>query len=97
MTRCISSRAGKNSRRTAIVDPSGRVPTYEAGDLMMVAVLRMLGGTPLLDAHPTLTEYVARVEARPAFARALADQMVGFTGAPPPAFAAWLAAQGETG
>ncbi|KQO07890.1 hypothetical protein ASF09_07990 [Sphingomonas sp. Leaf242] len=72
------------------------MPTYQAGDLMMVAVLRMLGGTPLLDAHPTLTEYVARVEARPAFARALADQMVGFTGAPPPAFAAWLAAQGET-
>ncbi|WP_243645687.1 hypothetical protein [Sphingomonas sp. PP-CE-1G-424] len=28
--------------------PFGQVPTYEAGDLMMVAVLRMLGGTPLL-------------------------------------------------
>ncbi len=80
MTCCISSRANRNSRCTAIVNPSGRVPTYEAGDLMTVAVLRMLGGTPLLDAHPTLTEYVSRVEARPAFARALADQMVGFTG-----------------
>ncbi|MES3154275.1 glutathione S-transferase family protein [Sphingomonas faeni] len=70
---------------------------FSAGDLMMVAVLRIVGGTPLLDAHPTLTEYVARGEARPAFARALADQLAGFTGAPPPAFAAWVAAQGETG
>lgn len=69
---------------------------FSAGDLMMVAVLRIVGGTPLLDAHPTLTEYVARGEARPAFARALADQLAGFTGAPPPAYAAWVAAQGET-
>ncbi len=69
---------------------------FSAGDLMMVAVLRILRGTPLLDVHPTLAEYVARGEARPAFARALADQLAGFTGAPPPAYAAWVAAQGET-
>lgn len=68
--------------------PFGQVPTYEAGDLTMVAVFCSLGGTPLLDVHPTLTEYVARGEARPAFARALADQSAGFTGAPPPTFAA---------
>jgi len=61
---------------------------FSAGDLMMVAVLRILGGTPLLDVHPTLTEYVARGEVRPAFARALADQSAGFTGAPAPTFAA---------
>lgn len=70
--------------------------TFTAGDLMMAAVLRILGDSPLLAAHPTLVDYVARAEARPAFQRALADQMAGFTGDPPPGFAEWLAKQGET-
>jgi glutathione S-transferase len=68
---------------------------FTAGDLLMVAVLRIVADDGLLDGHPTLRAYVARGTARPAFARALADQMAGFTGAPPPEFAAWLAKQGE--
>ena len=57
--------------------------SFTAGDLMMVSVLRALEGESLLDAHPNLAAYVARGTARPAFRRALADQMAGFTGNPP--------------
>lgn len=56
---------------------------FSAGDLLMVAVLRMLEGTPMADRHANLTAYVARGEARPAFKRALSAQLAGFTGAPP--------------
>lgn len=62
--------------------------TFTAGDLLMVSVLRIVGQDGLLDPHPNLADYVARGEARPAFRRALAAQMAGFTGAPPAAFAA---------
>jgi glutathione S-transferase len=62
---------------------------FSAGDLLMAAVLRMLGGTGLLDKHERLAAYVARAEARPAFQKALADQLAGFTGEAPPEFAQW--------
>lgn len=64
---------------------------FTAGDLMMVAVLRIIEDDPLLAAHPTLVEYVKRGTARPAFQRALKGQMDGFTGSPPPGFAEWMA------
>ncbi|MDO6413938.1 glutathione S-transferase family protein [Sphingomonas sp. BIUV-7] len=67
---------------------------FSAGDLLMIAVLRILEGDPLLAAHPTLETYVARGTARPAFQRALAAQMAGFTGQAPPAMQAWLEKQG---
>ena len=60
---------------------------FSVGDLLMVAVLRQLNGTPLLGAHDNLAAYVARGEMRPAFQRALAAQMAGFTAAPPPEYA----------
>lgn len=60
---------------------------FGAGDLMMVSVLRQLGGTRLIEQHPTLASYVARGQARPAFVRALADQLAGFTAPAPPQFA----------
>ena len=63
---------------------------FTAGDLLMVAVLRMLNGTNLLDSYANLATYVARGEARPAFKKALSDQMAGFTGTPPPQIVAWL-------
>ena len=73
---------------------------FSAGDLMMVAVLRQIAGTDMLESYPNLAAYVARGEARPAFQEALADQLAGFTGTPPPHIAQWLeqmkAAQGET-
>jgi glutathione S-transferase len=56
---------------------------FSAGDLLMVAVLRMLKGTPMAERHANLAAYVTRGEARPAFKRALAAQLAGFTGTPP--------------
>ena len=38
---------------------------FNAGDLMMISVLRRLRGSALLDEYPTLTAYIARGEARP--------------------------------
>lgn len=47
---------------------------FSAGDLLMVQVLRRLGGSSLLDEFPNLVAYVARGEARPAFRRAYEAQ-----------------------
>ncbi|HTU10803.1 MAG TPA: glutathione S-transferase family protein [Allosphingosinicella sp.] len=56
---------------------------FSAGDLLMVQVLRHLGATGILHSYPNLAAYVARGEARPAFARALAALRAGLTGDPP--------------
>lgn len=68
--------------------------TFTAGDLLMVAVLRILSDDGFLNRYDNLAAYVARGTARPAFQRALADQMAGFTGSPPPEIQAWLDKQG---
>ena len=47
-------------------------------DIMMVTVLRNLRHTTLVAEQPNLAAYVARGEARPAFQRALADQLAVF-------------------
>jgi glutathione S-transferase len=47
---------------------------FSAGDLMMVSVLLRLRPSGLLDEFPRLAAYVARGEARPAYARAFAAQ-----------------------
>ena len=54
---------------------------FSAGDLMMVTVLRRLGGSGLVEEYPNLAAYVARGEARPAYQRAFADQLAVFTAA----------------
>ena len=51
---------------------------FTIGDLMMVSVLRQLRGTGTLERFPNLAALVARGEARPAFQRALADQLAVF-------------------
>jgi len=51
---------------------------FTAGDLMMTSVLRILRHTDLVGAEPRLAAYQARCEARPAFGRALHDQMAAF-------------------
>lgn len=51
---------------------------FSAGDLMVIDVLRRLGGSGLLDAHPNLVAYVAHGEARPAFRRAFDAQRAFF-------------------
>lgn len=51
---------------------------FTAADLMMTTVLRIPRHTDLVSAHPVLAPYVARCEARPAFQKALADQLAPF-------------------
>ncbi|SOC36891.1 glutathione S-transferase [Rhizobium subbaraonis] len=52
--------------------------TFSAGDLLMVTVLRRLEGSGILDDYPTLSAYVDRGQARPAYKRAFAAQMAVF-------------------
>ena len=51
---------------------------FSAGDLLMVTVLRRLGGSSFWESYPSLTAYVARGEARPAYQRAFAAQRAVF-------------------
>jgi len=71
--------------RGRLGDPSNRLGRSEwldgpfsAGDLLMVTVLRRIEGTNVLEAYPDLAAYVARGEARPAYARAFASQKAVF-------------------
>lgn len=48
---------------------------FTIGDLMMVTVLRFLRHTELVAEFPNLAAYLKRGEARPAFQRALSDQL----------------------
>lgn len=52
--------------------------SFTAGDLLMTTVLRNLRHTDLLEQIPALEAYRLRCEARPAFQKALADQMTTF-------------------
>lgn len=65
----------------ALGDAEWLGPTFSAGDLMMVSVLRRSSGSGLLEEHPNLVAYVARGEARPAFRRAFEDQYAVFLAA----------------
>jgi glutathione S-transferase len=49
---------------------------------MMVMVLRRLDGSGLLEEYPSLSAYVARGEARPAYKRAFDAQLAVNTGKP---------------
>jgi glutathione S-transferase len=51
---------------------------FTAADLLMTAVLRILRHTDLVKDIPELEAYRLRCEARPAFRKALADQMATF-------------------
>jgi glutathione S-transferase len=51
---------------------------FTIGDLMMVTVLRIAARSGLLEPFPNLAAYVVRGEARPAFGRALEDQLATF-------------------
>ena len=54
---------------------------FTVGDLMMATVLRILRHTDLVTSEPILGPYLARCEARPAFQKALADQLASFKAA----------------
>ena len=51
---------------------------FTIGDLLMITVLRFLRHTELVAEFPNLAAYLKRGEARPAFQRALADQLATF-------------------
>ena len=51
---------------------------FTIGDLLMTTVLRFLRHTELVAEFPNLKAYLERGEARPAFQRALADQLAAF-------------------
>ena len=51
---------------------------FSAADILMTHVLRDLRHCDILADYPALSDYVARAEARPAFKRALADQLAPF-------------------
>jgi glutathione S-transferase len=51
---------------------------FTAADLMMSQVLRLLRHTRLVSAIPSLAAYCRRCEARPAFKKALTDQLAAF-------------------
>jgi len=58
---------------------------FTIGDLMMVTVLRIADRSGQLANFPTLAAYVKRGEARPAFQRALGDQLAVFAANEPQA------------
>lgn len=51
---------------------------FSAGDLLMVSALRRLARSGLVEERANLAAYVARAEARPAFARAFAAQLAAY-------------------
>lgn len=51
---------------------------FSIADVLMVTVLRLLDHTDILAEFPALAAYKARGEARPAFARALAEQLEAY-------------------
>lgn len=51
---------------------------FTIGDLMMISVLRFLRHTDLVAGFPNLDAYVKRGTARPAFQRALTDQLAAY-------------------
>lgn len=51
---------------------------FTIGDLMMTAVLRQLRGKDIVEKFPNIAALIERAKARPAFQRALGDQMAGF-------------------
>jgi glutathione S-transferase len=57
---------------------------FSAGDLLMASVLRIPRHTTLVTARPALEAYRLRCEARPAFQKALADQLAPFAKNAPP-------------
>ena len=72
----LEARLGKLS--DALGDKEWFEGRFTIGDLMVVAVLRQLRHTDIVANVPNLAALVARAEARPAFQRALADQLAVF-------------------
>jgi glutathione S-transferase len=72
----LEARLGKLSE--ALGDKEWLEGGFSIGDMMVVSVLRQLRHTDIVAKFPNLAALVARAEARPAFQRALADQLAVF-------------------
>lgn len=59
----------------ALADKEWLTGRFTVADIAMVTVLRSVRHTDLVGEYPTLAAYLARGEARPAFERAVADQL----------------------
>ena len=68
---------------TALGDRQYLEGRFTAADLMMATVLRNLRHTDLVAQYPTIKAYCERCEARPAFRKALGDQLSDFVPDPP--------------
>ena len=77
----IASASGSTNCRRHLGGADWLDGAFSAGDLLMVTVLRRLNASRILDGYPTLSSYVARGEARPAFRRAFDAQLAVFTAA----------------
>jgi glutathione S-transferase len=75
----VRGRLGDLSNRLA--DGDWLDGEFNAGDLLMVLVLRRLDWTTIVGEYPNLAAYVARAKARPAYQRAFADQLAVFRAA----------------
>lgn len=78
------------ARLGAVADALGDQPylggdSFTVGDLMMASVLHIGAAKQQLDDFPTLAAYLTRCTARPAFGRALADQLALYAEEPVPA------------
>ena len=51
---------------------------FTAADILMTTVLRLIRHTDLVAVFPVLDAYLKRCQARPAFQKALSDQMAGY-------------------
>ncbi|HEV7607874.1 MAG TPA: glutathione S-transferase family protein [Steroidobacteraceae bacterium] len=69
-------RAKLNQLSARLGDADWLDGAFSAGDLMMVSVLLRARPSGILDEFPKLAAYVARGEARPAYKRAFADQLL---------------------
>lgn len=72
------ARARLKSTEKALGDKEWFAGTFSVADIMMTTVLRNVDHTDMLSEFPALTAFKARGEARPAFQRALADQLAGY-------------------
>ena len=75
----VRDRMGQLSRRLGEADWLDGA--FSAGDLVMVMVLHRLSGTGLLEEYPSISAYIARAKARPAFQRAFEAQLAVFKAA----------------
>jgi glutathione S-transferase len=78
----IDKRLGELSR--ALGDRQWLEGEFTVGDLTTATVLRILRHTDLVAKHHNLAAFLRRAEARPAFVKALADQMAPFAQYAPP-------------